>query len=279
MASPDTSVPAVAGCPDANPTAEVPLTPPDRTLIVIPAQNEADNIGPVLDELAVLNLGHDTLVVDDASTDGTRSVLAAREQRCIHLSTNLGYGAAVQAGFKYALLHGYDYVVQMDADYQHDPSSIPALLEAVHSGQADVALGSRFLGKAGYRIPPLRRAGIELFSRIVSFFLKQPITDPTSGFQALNKAAVSLYAGDTYPTDYPDSDVLLALHFAGFRVREVPAAMRARLRGDSIHDGRRIVYYLAKMFLAILMVLLRGRGPSRRPRSSGTNEGQDATRQ
>jgi len=279
-ASPDTRVPALASCPSPDATAKsgVPEEPPGKTLIVIPAQNEAENIGPVLDELALWNLGHDTLVVNDASTDGTRSVLEERGQRTIHLSTNLGYGGAVQAGFKYALLHGYDYVVQMDADYQHDPSSIPALLEVVHSDQADVALGSRFLGKPGYRVPPPRRAGIELFRRIVSFFLKQPITDPTSGFQALNKAAVSFYAGDTYPTDYPDSDVLLALHFAGFRVREVPAAMRARLRGESIHGGWKIVYYLAKMFLAILMVLLRGRGPSRRSASSGRNEG-NATQQ
>jgi hypothetical protein len=145
----------------------------------------------------------------------------------------------------------------MDGDCQHDPGSIPALIEPVLSGEADVALGSRFLGKVTYEVPALRKMGIALFRNVVSFFIKQPITDPTSGFQALNRKVLQFYAGDTYPMDYPDSDVLLALHFAGFRLREVPVVMRPRTRGVSIHGGWKTFYYLAKMFLAIFMVLLR----------------------
>jgi hypothetical protein len=236
-------------------------------LIVIPAHNEEENIVLVLDELAALGLGHDVLVVDDASRDRTRSVLAARGQRHIHLSSNLGYGGAVQAGFKYALAHGYDVVVQMDGDCQHDPRSIPALLAPVLAGETDVALGSRFTGKVTYEVPPLRRLGIALFRSIVSFFVKQPITDPTSGFQALNARVLSFYTDDTYPMDYPDSDVLLALHFAGFRIREVPVVMRPRLRGTSIHGGWKTFYYLAKMFLAMSMVLLRHYGARRKARA------------
>jgi len=170
----------------------------------------------------------------------------------------------VQAGFKYALAHGYEAVVQMDGDCQHDPRSIPALLEPVLAGETDVALGSRFTGKVTYEVPPLRKLGIALFRSIVSFFVKQPITDPTSGFQALNARVLSFYTGDTYPMDYPDSDVLLALHFAGFRIREVPVVMRPRVRGTSIHGGWKTVYYLAKMFLAMSMVLLRHYGARRR---------------
>jgi glycosyltransferase involved in cell wall biosynthesis len=228
-----------------------------KVLIVIPAHNEEENIRLVLDELEGLHYGHDVLVVNDASIDSTHEVLDRRGQRSIHLSTNLGYGGAVQAGFKYALAHGYDVVVQMDGDCQHDPSSIPALLEPVCSGDADVALGSRFLGKVTYNVPALRKAGIALFRSVVSFFIKQPITDPTSGFQALNRKVLTFYAGDAYPMDYPDSDVLLALHFAGFRIREVPVVMRPRTRGESIHGGWKTIYYLAKMFLAMSMVLLR----------------------
>ena len=245
------------------PTQALPvstLLDPDlrkQILIVIPAHNEEENIQLVLDELLGLDYGFDVLVVNDASTDHTQAVLDARGQRSIHLSSNLGYGGAVQSGFKYALAHGYKYVVQMDGDCQHDPKSIPALLEPLVQGQTDVVLGSRFTGKVTYEVPALRKVGIALFRSLVSFFIKQPITDPTSGFQALNRKVLGFYADDTYPMDYPDSDVLLELHFSGFRIREVPVVMRPRMRGVSIHGGWQTVYYLAKMFLAIFMVLLR----------------------
>ena len=230
---------------------------PKNTLIIIPAHNEQENIGRVIDELRGLEYGYDILVVDDASTDGTADELNRKGQRSIHLAANLGYGGAVQAGFKYAISQGYDFLVQMDGDGQHDPASIPALLEVVHSGEADVALGSRFLGRISYTVPALRKAGIALFRTVVSLFMRQRITDPTSGFQAMNRKVLEYYAGDTYPSDYPDSDVLLALYFAGFRIHEVPVTMRARLHGQSIHGGLKTVYYLAKMFLCIFMVLLR----------------------
>lgn len=235
-----------------------PAAAPGRTLIVIPAHDEELNIGQVLEELEGLGLGHDVIVVDDASTDSTRHEVERRGKRCLRLSANLGYGGAVQSGFKYALQHGYDFVVQMDGDCQHDPRSIPLLLEAVHTGDADVALGSRFLGKLHYEVSPLRRMGIALFRTVVSVIMKQRITDPTSGFQALNRRVLKFFTGDAYPMDYPDSDVLLALHFAGFEIREVPVTMRPRLRGQSIHGGWRTFYYIAKMFLAIFVVLLRG---------------------
>lgn len=258
-------------------TTTIPLAPPvpqalsdpelrRKILLVIPAHNEEENIQLVLDELAELNYGFDVLVVNDESSDRTQEVLDRRGQRSIRLSSNLGYGGAVQSGFKYALAHGYDFVVQMDGDCQHDPASIPTLLEPVVSGQSDVALGSRFIGKVTYQVPALRKAGIALFRSVVSYFIGQRITDPTSGFQALNRKVLAFYADDTYPMDYPDSDVLLELHFSGFKIREVPVVMRPRLRGVSIHGGWQTFYYLAKMFLAIFMVLLRHFRPGTRPR-------------
>ena len=228
-----------------------------KTLIIIPAHNEEKNIGKVLDELRSLDLGHDVLVINDASTDHTGRVLEEHGQRSLRLRTCLGYGGAVQAGFKYALRHGFDFVVQMDGDFQHDPRSIPTLLAAVREGDADLALGSRFLGEVRYRVPILRRAGMALFRTLVSCLMRRRITDPTSGFQAMRRNVVEFFAGETYPMDYPDSDVLLCLHLAGFRIEEVPVVMRPRLEGESIHGGLRTVYYLAKMFLAIPMVLLR----------------------
>ncbi|MGQ9588799.1 MAG: glycosyltransferase family 2 protein [Planctomycetota bacterium] len=234
-----------------------------RILVVIPAHNEEENIRSVLEELAALGLGLDVLVVDDASTDETPKILRELGQRTVRLTTNLGYGAAVQTGFKYALAHGYETVVQMDGDGQHDPSYIPALLAPVQSGECDVALGSRFLGTLAYEVPALRKLGIALFRKIVSAFLRHPVTDPTSGFQALAGRVVRFCSGDAYPMDYPDSDVLLALHFAGFRIREVPVRMRPRLHGQSIHRGWKAIYYVLKMFLAIFMVLVRHYGKRR----------------
>lgn len=257
-----TTLPRTA--PTTGTFAQLDSTARRKILIVIPAHNEEENIQLVLDELDGLHYGVDVLVVNDASTDSTQDVLARRGQRCINLISNLGYGGAVQSGFKFALAHGYDFVVQMDGDCQHDPASIPGLLEPVLRGESDVALGSRFIGKVTYQVPPLRKAGIALFRSVVSYFLGYRITDPTSGFQALNRNVLRFYADDTYPMDYPDSDVLLELHFAGFKIREVPVVMRPRTRGVSIHGGWKTFYYLAKMFLAIFMALSRHYLPGRR---------------
>jgi glycosyltransferase involved in cell wall biosynthesis len=247
--------------------------PPGTTLIVIPAHNEEKNIANVLDELLGLELGFDVLVVDDASTDDTARVLRERKQRFIRLATNLGYGGAVQAGLKYALTYGYDFVLQMDGDGQHDPKSIPALLAPVHAGKTDVALGSRFKGTLTYQVPWARRMGIAFFKTVVSLFLKQRITDPTSGFQALTRRVLRFYASDAYPMDYPDSDVLLALHFAGFRIEEVPVSMRPRVHGQSIHRSWKTIYYVLKMFLAIFVVLSRHYGRRNRGKKNGTEKG------
>lgn len=251
------SSPAASLLDAVSPDAAGSSPPSGKTLIIIPAHNEEMNIARVIEELRARSHDHDVLVVDDASTDGTSAELRRLSQRTIRLSTNLGYGGAIQAGFKYALIHGYDFVVQMDGDGQHDPESIPALLEGVCSGRADVALGSRFTGKLSYEVPVCRKMGIALFRAVVSSFMRQRITDPTSGYQALNRRVLEFLSGDAYPVDYPDSDVLLALYFAGFRIREVPVSMRPRIHGTSIHGGWRTVYYLAKMFLAISMVILR----------------------
>ena len=230
-----------------------------RRLIIMPAHNEEQNIRPVLAELKPLSQGADILVVDDRSTDNTARLAAEMGAAVISLPCNLGYGGAVQTGFKYAVENGYDVAILMDADGQHDPAGIAALLETVESRQADVALGSRFLGRMEYRASWLRRAGAFFFAQIVSRVMRQQITDPTSGFQALNANVLRFLARDNYPSDFPDADLLILLFFAGFRVREVPVTMRERLSGQSMHASLRPVYYVLKMLLAIFIVLLRQR--------------------
>ncbi len=230
-----------------------------RLLVVMPAHDEEASIGSTLERVRVALPEADVVVVDDFSRDRTAAIATDHGAHVVRLPWNLGYGGAVQTGFKYAVEKGYDVVVQMDADGQHDPASARALLAPVLAGEADVALGSRFLGVARYHIPPLRRLGMKVFGTIVTFVTRQSFSDPTSGFQALDRRALEFFARDNYPSDFPDADTLILLALAGFRVREVPVTMEARVAGTSMHSNLKAVYYVAKMTLAIFMVLLRRR--------------------
>lgn len=238
-----------------------------RALVIIPAHNEANNIGQVLAEIKATGLNLDVLVVDDYSTDETARVALNAGARVLRLPCNLGYGGAVQAGFRYAVHYGYDFGVLMDADGQHAASCIADLLHVVQSGEADFALGSRFLGRMEYRTSLLKRIGMAFFSQVVTCIIGQRITDPTSGFQALNREVMSFFAADNYPVDFPDADTILLLYFAGFRLAEVPVVMRERLSGQSMHSSWKPLYYIFKMFLAIFIVLLRQRTHSNTRRS------------
>jgi glycosyltransferase involved in cell wall biosynthesis len=242
-----------------------------KRLLIMPAHNESKNIVPVLTELQPLARGLDILVVDDYSTDNTADLARQMGAEVVSLPCNLRYGGAVQTGFKYAVEYGYDFAVMMDADGQHNPEAIPSLLEVVESGSADVALGSRFLGRADYHLSPSRRLVMRGFAKVVSWATKAPITDPTSGFQALNADVIHFLARDNYPTDFPDADLLMLLGFAGFRIKEVPVVVRGRMSGTSMHAGLKPVWYMAKMFLSISMVLLRQgtRANATRPASQG----------
>ncbi|OGW42630.1 MAG: glycosyl transferase family 2 [Nitrospirae bacterium RBG_16_43_11] len=228
------------------------------TIIVIPAFNEEANIASLIDNIRTSAPEVDILVVDDGSADRTSRIAAKAGAVVVRLPFNLGYGAALQTGFKYALMKRYRYVIQMDADGQHDPDSIGLLLKEIGKGDIDVVIGSRFLSSVvQYKIPLLRKAGISLFSRIVSFIIHQKITDPTSGFQALNRDAVRFHASPYYPTDYPDADTIIMLHRAGLRIRESPVRMYPSVSGKTMHSGLKPVYYMFKMFLSMFVTLLR----------------------
>ena len=239
-----------------------------KRLLIMPAHNEEKNLPVVFAELCRLNLPDlDVLVVDDYSRDNTAAVARRFGATVISLPCNLGYGAAVQTGFRYAVEHGYPVAAMMDADGQHDAASLPALYQVVESGQADVALGSRILGHMEYEAGMARKLGMGFFRALVSQLIRQRITDPTSGFQALSAEVMAYFARDNYPTDYPDADTILLLRYAGFKISEVPVTMRGRLSGVSMHAGLKPLYYVVRMFLAIFIVLLRQgtHGNARRP--------------
>jgi len=229
-----------------------------RSLVLIPAYNEAARIGGVVENIKRAVPEMSILVVDDGSKDATPSISLMSGAIVVIHPFNMGYGVAIQTGYKYALANNYDYIVQLDADGQHDPSCIPALLAPVIAGKADIAIGSRFLGNS-YKPPLARRLGMALFRRIVRLVTGTFVTDTTSGFQAFNHDVIRFFSMDIFPVDYPDADMLITLHRAGFQMAEVPVRMFENSEGKSMHGGFKPIYYMFKMLLSISVTLMRAR--------------------
>ena len=228
-----------------------------QTLIIIPAFNEASRIGEVVRRVRETAPDCEVLVVNDGSRDETATAARGAGAQVASHPFNLGYGVAIQTGYKYALAKDYDFVVQMDGDGQHDPSFISSLLAPVQAGETDFALGSRFLGVASYEPSLARRLGMAFFRGLVSLLIGSRITDSTSGYQAFNRQVIAFFTTEVFPCDYPDADMLLTLHRAGFRIREVPVRMQASATGKSMHSGWKPFYYMFKMLLSIFVTLLR----------------------
>jgi glycosyltransferase involved in cell wall biosynthesis len=228
-------------------------------IVIIPAYNEEKRITAVICGVQAAVPDAVVVVVNDCSRDSTASV--ARQAGAVVLSHpfNMGYGAAIQTGYKYARDNGFDFLVQLDADGQHDPGCIPQLLSPVIEGTTDIAIGSRFLGNS-YRPPLARRLGMALFRNIVYLVTGTFITDTTSGYQAFNRDVIRFFATDIFPVDYPDADMLIMLHRAGFRLVEVPVSMYENSEGKSMHSGLKPLYYMFKMLLSICVTLMREKG-------------------
>lgn len=236
--------------------------PRANTLIVIPAYNECVKIASVIDNVRSAVPDYDILVVNDGSRDDTAAAAVAAGATVVSHPFNMGYGVTIQTGYKYAYAKGYDFLVQIDGDGQHDPACIPLLLEVVQQGKSDFVLGSRFLGTS-YHPPFARRVGMVLFRGIVYMVTGKFMSDTTSGFQAFNRDVIRFFASDVFPVDYPDADMLIMLHRAGFSICEVPVRMFENSEGKSMHSGLKPVYYMFKMFLSIFVTLLRDKGKGR----------------
>lgn len=232
-----------------------------RKLVVIPALNEAEHIARVLHAVTQHAPEFDVLVVDDASGDSTAEIAYANGATVITHPFNMGYGAALQTGYRYALHSDYRVVVQLDADGQHDPESVPKLAEPVLSGRLDVVLGSRFHPGSSYRMPVLRRLGSLWFGSLLRWLTGLSISDPTTGMQALSPRVLKLYISDAFPADYPDADMIVLLHRNHCRIGEMPVTMHERPDTASMHRGIGVLYYVYKMTLAILMNTIRRRVP------------------
>ena len=227
-----------------------------RRVAIVPAHNEQGSVGRVVREIRAVDPGLEVVVVDDGSVDRTAVEAAEAGARVVRLPFNLGIGGAVQTGFRYAAEHGFDLAVRLDGDGQHDPGQLERLVAPILAGEADLVVGSRFVAPSGYRAPAARRAGIALFARVVSLLVGRRVTDTTSGFQALNRRAIRLFAAD-YPHDYPEVEATLMVFKHELTLTEVPVTMRERESGSSSITALRSVYYAVKVLLAVFVGALR----------------------
>jgi len=228
-----------------------------RVLVIIPAFNEAASIAGVLHALHTHTPDYDVVVINDGSSDATAdAVRAFHAVELVTLPFNMGIGSAMQTGYRYAVDAGYDVAVQCDADGQHPAQELRKLVEAVESGRADLVVGSRYVADSDYRPSFSRRIGKSLLSRLVNVAIGGGITDTTSGFRAMNRAAFGTFA-HTYPDDYPEAEALVILHKHSLRVIEVPVQMRARQGGRSSIGAARAAYYIVKVSLAIMVGLFK----------------------
>lgn len=226
------------------------------TLIVMPAWNEERSVATVIaDVFRVLPHAH-CLVVDDGSSDGTAAVARAAGAMVASLPFNMGVGGAMRFGFKFARNNGYDAVVQIDADGQHNPQDAIALLDALKT--ADIAIGARFAGVGDYRVRGPRKWAMRLLSSVLSRVAHAKLTDTTSGFKASGPKAISLFA-ENYPAEYL-GDTIEAIVIAareGCQIVQVPVAMRERLAGTPSQGSFRSALYLARVSVSLLFAIVK----------------------
>ena len=231
-----------------------PLTK-QNVLIVVPALNEAASIGEVLSSLK--EHGYPTVVVSDGSVDATAEIARASGVAVLELAINLGVGGALRAGFLFACRHGYEAVIQVDADGQHPVSHIDKLITAANDLNADMVVGSRFAdGSSSMSVNSVRRITMRVLAWSASRATRSTITDSTSGFRLIRQPLLgrfsrlfaSNYLGDTY-------EALIAAGRAGFVVREISAPIRERSIGESSSSTTQSFLQTIKVFTVALLQL------------------------
>lgn len=226
----------------------------NKILIIIPAYNEEDTIERVIEKIQRSLPVVDILVVNDGSDDSTSSISRRKGAKVLDLPYNLGIGAAMQAGYKFAYRMGYNIAVQCDADGQHRPAQIKKLIDTMINDEVDMVLGSRYLDTRRFRSSVFRRLGMLIFSKVLSIIMGQRLTDTTSGFRAVNRDVIKSFS-IYYPGDYPEPEALILLHREGFKIKEISVNMNSRKSGSSSINGLKPIYYMVKVMLAILVDL------------------------
>lgn len=238
-----------------------------EVLVIIPAYNEADNIESVLDDLEKPEIAAiaDVLVMNDASSDATNWIVKERGHEVVTHVFNLGYGSGLQLWYKYAIRRGYKYVIQMDADGQHDVCNIKSIYERLCTKDEedgrypDIVLGARFLDESGeFPISAAKKLAFYLFRFMMRVASGRKIADPTTGLQGLSRKAVLYYSKyNQFDDKYPDTNMIMQMILLKFKVVEIPAVMHVRTSGESMHSGLKPVWYMLRMFFSVLAVIFR----------------------
>jgi glycosyltransferase involved in cell wall biosynthesis len=236
-----------------------------RVLVIVPAWNEQGSVADTVAEIRATNAGVDVLVVDDGSVDSTAREARAAGALVCQLPFNLGVGGAMRTGYRYALRHGYDIAVQIDADGQHDPTYLPVLAKRL--ADADVVIGARVAGPDDTnRASVPRRLAMRMLAAVLSRMAGTRLTDVTSGFRVVNRKAMTVFAWH-YPAEYLGDTVeslVIALR-TGCRVTQEPVQMRVRQSGTASQTPVRAALYLARVCVALALAVVR-----RRPDLPGT---------
>lgn len=235
-------------------------------LIIMPAHNEEQNISRVLEQLEQPEIAElaDVLVIDDASTDSTGRIVKAHHEHLVTHVFNMGYGTALQSGYRYAVRNNYQYVIQMDADGQHDACNIPVIYRKLREKTEgaelpDIVLASRFMKESTYfPVSVSKKIAYKFFRLLIYMLTGKRIYDPTTGMQGLNRRAFRYYSEVGHFDDkYPDANMILQMLLMGFQVVQIPAVMHTRTAGQSLHSGLRPIWYMLRMFFSMMTVLFR----------------------
>lgn len=225
-----------------------------RVLLIIPAYNEQENILRVCSEIKQCNQEIDYIVINDGSKDNTLKILQENKLNHINLVNNLGIGGAVQTGYKYAYENNYDIAVQFDGDGQHDINYVQNICEPIVKNEANMVIGTRYLDKSSSKFQStfMRRLGSNILSFFIKMCTKKKITDPTSGFRAVDKSIIEEFAKD-YPTEYPEPESTVCMLCRGYKVTEVPVSMNERQGGKSSIGFFKSADYMVKVCIALIV--------------------------
>jgi len=229
-----------------------------KVLVIIPAYNEEKSIEKVIIKLQADYPKADYLVINDCSKDNTLQVLKDCKASFLNLPLNLGIGGGVQSGYKYALQNGYDIAIQIDGDGQHDTSYLEKVIAPIVAGNADIVIGSRFIDKEGFQSSGIRRIGIRFLSMLIYLCCGTKVNDVTSGFRAVNRKYIELYANE-YPVDYPEPEAIVRASLEGAKIVEMPVVMKERQAGESSISSWKSIYYMIKVSLAIILCRIANR--------------------
>ncbi len=235
------------------------MTPQEQggsLLVIVPAFNEQATIAGVIREVKQVLPEVGVVVIDDGSADATAALARHAGAAVLALPYHLGLGGAVQAGYKLAYELGYQYVIRIDADGQHDARDIPGLFEALRESGCQMVIGSRFLESDDNHTSFMRKTGVRFFRTVLRLILGKSVRDPTSGFVGVNREALQVFSR-SFPLEYPEIEALVVLQRRAFRFMETPVRVRPRMGGKSSITALKSVYYVVHVLLGVLVNILK----------------------